>query len=464
MRPGSARARSVRVRTTAAATLVVALFLALGAAGFVILQRHQLESAVADAARQQAHDVASQVAEAAPAGPLTGTAGDQSLVQVVDAQGAVIASSPSVDGEGAISLMRPAVGSVQTQFSDSLPIGEGERFVVAARGAQTPDGPVTILVAESLELVSQSTAIVVGLLLVGYPLVLAAVGVTSYWLVGRALAPVEAIRARVASIQGASTTSDRVPVPDTHDEVGRLAETMNAMLERLHDASVSQRRFVADASHELRSPLATIRAAHDVAALHPEVQDWGQTNVEVMAELDRVDQLVADLLLLARADEHGIPLKLEDVDLDDLVLREGQRLRHMTGVDVVIDAPPVRVVADTHQLARALRNLTDNAARHAFTRIEVRVRDSRRWATVDVIDDGPGVAPADRDRIFDRFVRLDQSRARTHGGSGLGLPIAREIVESLGGSLQLADDEAGTRFSMTIPHAETPPADETPRG
>lgn len=451
----SARIRSVRVRATAAATLVVALFLGLGAVGFVLIQRHELESAVADAARQQAQDLAAQVAQKAPAGSLTGAAGDQSLVQVVNAEGVVVASSPSVEGEGPIAALRPAVGTVQIQTSDALPIGEGEPFVVAARGAQTPDGPVTILVAESLELVGQSTVIVAGLLMVGYPLVLIAVGVTSYWLVGRALAPVEAIRARVASIQGMSTTSDRVPVPDTHDEVGRLAETMNAMLERLHDASASQRRFIADASHELRSPLATIRAAHEVAALHPEVQDWTTTGSEVMAELDRVDQLVADLLLLARADEHGIPVNLEEVDLDDLLLKEGQRLRRLSSLEIAIHAPPVRVVADAHQLARAVRNLTDNAARHASSRIELSVRDSDEFATLDVIDDGPGVAPQDRERIFDRFMRLDESRARSQGGTGLGLPIAREIAQSLGGSLHLVDDPDGTRFSMTIPTAQT---------
>lgn len=447
--------RSVRVRATTAATLVVAIFLGLGALGFALLQRHQLENAVAGAARQQAEDLARQVATATPTGALSTGEGDQSLVQVVDAQGKVVASSPSVDGERPIVAVRPAVGSMQTLVTGALPIGEGNDFVVVARGASTPDGPVTILVAESLELVSESTAVVVELLMVGYPLVLVAVGATSYWLVGRALAPVEQIRRRVASIHDASKATDRVPVPDTHDEVGRLAETMNAMLDRLHASGASQRQFVADASHELRSPLATIRAVHEIAALHPDAQGWDQAGREVLSELDRVDKLVADMLLLARADERGIPVTLEEVSLDDLIHQEAGRLGRVEGVDILVDAPPLRAVADRHQLARALRNLTENAARHCVARIELRLSVSGSCVVIDVIDDGPGVPPADRDRIFDRFVRLDQSRARSQGGSGLGLSIARDIAASLGGTLQVVDREVGARFSLTIPRADT---------
>ncbi len=454
MRRLPSRTRSVRVRATAAATLVVAIFLALGAVGFAMLQRHQLENAVTDAARQQAQDIAEQVATTTPAGALSTGEGDQSLVQIVDATGHVIASSPSVEGEEPIVSARPDDGTTQTLVTDTLPIGEGGNFVVVAQGAQTPDGPVTILVAESLELVGESTTIAVGLLLVGYPLVLAAVGGTSYWLVGRALAPVEQIRSRVASIHGTSRATDRIPVPDTHDEISRLAETMNAMLDRLHVASQSQRQFVADASHELRSPLATIRAVHEIAALHPEVQKWDQAGIEVLSELDRVDRLVADMLLLARADERGIPLTLEEVDLDDLLHQEADRLRRLTTLDITVDAPPVRALADRHQLARALRNLTDNAARHTGSRIELQLSATGQLATIEVADDGPGIPQGDRDRIFDRFVRLDQSRARSQGGTGLGLPIAREIARSLGGTLELVDSEVGARFALTVRRAD----------
>ena len=446
MRPLPSRTRSVRVRATAAATLVVAIFLGLGAVGFALLQRHQLERAVTDAARQQAQDLADQIATSTPSGALSTGEGDQSLVQIVNATGQVIASSPSVEGEGAIVSARSNVGTTRTLVTDTLPIGEGGDFIVVAQGAQTPDGPVTILVAESLELVSESTAIVVGLLLVGYPLVLAAVGGTSYWLVGRALAPVEQIRSRVASIHGTSKDTERIPVPDTHDEVSRLAETMNAMLERLHAASRSQRQFVADASHELRSPLATIRAVHEIAALHPDAQEWDHAGTEVLSELDRVDRLVADMLLLARADERGIPLTLEEVDLDDLLLQEGDRLRRISGVDISVHAPPVRALADRHQLARALRNLTDNAARHSSSRVELRLDKTGQLATIEVADDGPGIPPADRDRIFDRFVRLDQSRDRSRGepASGSPSPVRSPVPSGARWSWSTAMSERGS--------------------
>ena len=451
MRPMSSRTSSVRVRATAAATLVVAIFLGLGAVGFALLQRHQLENAVADAAQQQAQDLATQIASSTPSGSLSTGEGDQSLVQIVDAQGRVIASSPSVDGEHPIVTARLDVGTTKTLVTDALPIGEGGDFVVVQRGARTPDGPVTIVVAESLELVAESTAIVVGLLAVGYPLVLVAVGGTSYWLVGRALAPVEQMRRRVATIHGTSKATERVPVPETHDEISRLAETMNAMLDRLDITSQSQRQFVADASHELRSPLATIRAVHEIAALHPEAQEWDQAGRDVLGELDRVDRLVADMLLLARADERGIPLTLDEVDLDDILRQEADRLRRLTTLEITLHAPPVRVIADRHQLARALRNLTDNAARHCSSRVELRLTEADDSATIEVIDDGPGIPPADRERVFERFVRLDQSRARTQGGTGLGLPIAREIARSLDGTLGLVDADTGARFALTIP-------------
>ena len=228
---------------------------------------------------------------------------------------------------------------------------------------------------------------------------------------------------------------------------------MNRMLDRLDAASASQRQFVADASHELRTPLATIRSVHEIAALHPEAQEWDQAGREVLGELDRVDRLVADMLLLARADERGIPLTLEEVDLDDILHQEADRLRRVYGVDVILHAPPVRAFADRHQLARAVRNLTDNAARHCDSRVELRLTRDDASATIEVIDDGPGIPPDDRGRVFDRFVRLDQSRARTQGGTGLGLPIAREIAQSLGGTLDLADSATGAQFVLTIPAA-----------
>lgn len=445
------RFRGVRWRTTVAATLTVAVFLAIAAVAFAVVQRQRLEGSIAGAAGDQATDIAAQVRREGTSAELATGAGDQSLVQVIDAGGTVVVASPSVTGEPPVTDARPAPGSTVTIRSSTLPIGEGDQFVVVAQGVVGPDGPAVVVVAQSLELVGQSTRIVVNLLLIGYPVVLLGVGLVSYWLAGRALAPVEAIRARVAQVEGTSELGARVPVPDGDDEIARLAVTMNAMLQRLQAASDRQRRFVGDASHELRSPLATIRAVHEIATLHPDDQDWAEASRDVLAELERVDRLVEDLLLLAKADEHGLGVRSIDVDLDDLVMSEGSRLRRVGGLEVGVHTPPVRVQGDPAHLARAVRNLLDNAARHARTRVDLRLRVDETYVRVEVEDDGSGVRLADRERIFERFVRLDESRSRAGGGTGLGLAIAREIGRAHGGDLFVEPGAVGARFVLSLP-------------
>lgn len=449
------RRGGVRLRTAAAATLVVALVVPAASIAFVLLHRHQLESSLTTVARQQASDVTERVGREGAAVDLLGGGGDQSLVQVIDGEGEVAAASASIDGEPPIMDLETAPGEVRVTSSAGLPIGEGDTFVVVAQGVASPDGPMVVLAAQSLESVQESTDVVVKLLLVGYPLILVAVALASYWLTGRALAPVEAIRSRVASIEGTSDLAARVPLPPGRDEIARLGRTMNSMLARLEVSAEAQRRFVGDASHELRSPLATIRAAHEIHALHPGVTDAAQVSDEVLAELDRVDRLVADLLLLARADEHGLALVTREVDLDDLLGAEAARVRRSGVPDVVLTAPPVRVLGDPDHLARMLRNLGENAARHARRRVVMSLHATSTSAVITVTDDGPGVPVTDRARVFERFVRLDESRARDGGGSGLGLPIARQIARAHGGDLTLGDGNDCT-FTVTVPLAPTP--------
>lgn len=452
---GRPRLAGVRLRTAVAATLVVAVVLALAAVVFVSLLRRQLEASLATVAEQQAADVSAKVAAQGVAVDLSG-GGEQTLVQVVALDGTVLASSAAVAGEPPVVQYVPDPGQRVTVRAERLPIGENEGFVVVARGATGPDGDVVVIAAQSLESVERSTTVVAGLLAAGYPVLLIVVAGTSYWLAGRALAPVETMRRRVAGITVTDLTA-RVPVPGGRDAVAHLATTMNAMIERLEEASTAQRRFVADASHELRSPLATIRAAHEIVVVHPDTTDWAGTGREVLAEVERLDRLVADLILLARGDEHGLALHLQDVDLDDLVTAEATRLRRAGTLQVVVHAPPVRVTGDRHHLSRALRNLTDNAARHARGRVELRLSATARTATVEVLDDGPGVAPTERERVFERFVRLDQSRTRGSGGTGLGLPIARQIAHAHHGALVVADSTTGARLVLTLPRgaAET---------
>ncbi|WP_167760372.1 ATP-binding protein [Blastococcus sp. CT_GayMR16] len=439
------------MRAALAATIVVALILAISAVAFVVLQRRQLEATLSDVAAQQAAAVAADVARNGAASADVTPAGrsERALVQVLTRDGDVVVSSPSIAGEPPMVGDRPAPGQIVVLRAGTLPVEE-EAFAVVVRGVEGPDGEAVVISAQSLETAQRATEVLIRLLALGYPILLLLVAGTSYWLTGRALAPVEAMRRRVAGITATDLTA-RVPVPPSLDEVAQLATTMNAMLDRLGDAADAQRRFVADASHELRSPLATIRAAHEIAVVHPEVTDWAVVHADVLAEVQRLERLVDDLLFLARSDEHGPRSTPEDVDLDDLLSAEAGRLRRTTGLRIVVQETPVRVVGDRHQLARALRNLTDNAARHATDRVELRVSRQGAEAVIDVIDDGPGIPAPVRERVFERFVRLDPSRQRGAGGTGLGLAIAREIARAHGGELSVVDHDGGAHLQLSIP-------------
>lgn len=363
------------------------------------------------------------------------------------------AASTTVDGEQPASSATPGAGEVVVQTVDRLPIGEDEPFVVVVTGVQTPQGVARVITAQSLETVDRSSGVVVTLLGIGYPLMLLVVGATSYWLAGRSLAPVEAIRQRVSEVSAVDLGA-RVPVPASGDEIARLAETMNLMLARLQQAADSQRQFVADASHELRSPLATIRATAEFAGAHPEVLTWGEDAQTVLIETDRLERVVADLLLLARSDEHGLVMRTEEVDLDDVVTAEAARMRQLGQHAIVLDVRSVRVRGDVQNLVRAVRNLTDNATRHASSTVTLRLRATEAFTRLEVIDDGPGIPAEQRARVFERFVRLDASRERTSGGSGLGLAIARQIARAHGGDLQVVDPQppaSGVHMVLTLP-------------
>lgn len=456
------RVTSVRFRAAAAATMVVAVTLLGAGVAFVLLQRSQLEGALTDLARQQAGDLAARVrTEGVADAAVAMSGGEASLAQVVSPTGVVLAASPSIAGEPPVVDVTPEPGATEVIRRNGLPVGEEEPFVVVAQGVDAgPEGSVVVIVAHSLESVERSTSVVAGLLALGYPLILVVVGSTSYWLTGRALAPVERMRQQVATVGDTRDLAARVPVPRGQDEVARLAQTMNAMLGRLEESAQSQQRFVGDASHELRSPLASIRAAHEIAVLHPEATDWARTGEEVLAELDRLDRLVADLLLLARSQENQLHLHLADVDLDDIVQTEALRLRR-SGLRVATTAPPTRVYGDPHYVGRCIRNLTDNAGRHAHRDVRLVLSHDRDREILDVFDDGPGIPREERERVFERFVRLDQSRARHSGGTGLGLAIARQIARAHGGDVEVVASTTGAHLRLWLPAATNGRATES---
>ncbi|WP_412778603.1 sensor histidine kinase [Nocardioides sp. Root79] len=268
---------------------------------------------------------------------------------------------------------------------------------------------------------------------------------------GRALRPVERIRAEVERISG-SSLDRRVPEPAATDEVGRLARTMNAMLARLQDSRHRQEQFVADASHELRSPLASLRQAAEVAQAHPAAMPPGELTGTVLEETVRMQALVDQLLVLTRAGEGRARAPRMEVDLDDLALAE---VRRIARPGLAVDGSGIaagRVLGDPVALGQVVRNLVDNAARHARDRVAVSLSAAAGQVVLAVDDDGPGVPPGERQRVFERFVRLDEARARDAGGSGLGLAIVREVVTGHGGTVEVTDSVlGGARFVVRLP-------------
>ena len=452
---------SVRVRTTVAAVAVVGVAMVVGAVVMVVVLRSTLTREVRAAARLRAEDVAAVLA----AGGGSGVAGpgmlavddaDELLIQVLDGGGRVVAASPNAEGRPPVARLRPG-SSAEVEVPAGGPMDESGEFLAVATGADTPRGQRTVLVARSTEAVDEAVAAVGGLLAVGLPLLLAVVAVTTWVVVGRALAPVEAMRAEVDEISAAALHR-RVPDPPADDEIGRLARTMNRMLGRLEQAQARQRRLVADASHELRSPVATIRQHAEVALAHPGRTTTSELASTVLAEDLRLQRLTEDLLLLTRADEQSLALRRRPVDLDDLVFEEAKRLREATGLRVDTSAVSAgRVAGDAAGLRRVLRNLGDNASRHARERLALSVAERDATVVLAVEDDGSGIPEADRERVFERFVRLDGARARDDGGSGLGLAIVAELVAAHGGAvLAGAGPLGGARVEVTLPRLADP--------
>ncbi len=435
----------VRTSVTMAATAAVALVLALTAALLVVLLRTTLVGQIDTALRTRADDIAGLLQAGTLPSQIPSTQDDASLVQVIDRNGTVVAASADIQGESALS---PAPAADMPTTVAALPIGSGGPFRVLAR----TDGRDTIVVARSLQATDGAVSSAALLLLETFPVVLVVVGVITWLGVGRALAPLERIRRTTAAI-GAATPTQRVPVPRAHDEVFRLAETMNAMLARLQEAGERQRQFVADASHELRSPLATMQAVLESAVRRDDLATWRTTGSDLDAMQRRLQSLVDDLLLMARL-EGGAPPRRDEVDLDDLVHEAAMWARQQGGPTVVVaPLPALRVLGDRGQLARVLRNLTDNARRHAATTVSLSLRRGGERALVHVSDDGPGVRPEDRERIFERFARLDDARSRDSGGSGLGLAISRQIATVHDGTLRLleAPPGSGATFELDLP-------------
>ncbi|MER6107210.1 sensor histidine kinase [Streptomyces hirsutus] len=502
---------SVRSRATLGATLVVAVALFVTGAAVLQALRSNLTAEAGTQAEGTARAVASELAARTPYDQLSGLGSKSGPVQVVDEDGNLVAasedlqrisgtvtdrveprpSSPSSSPSASASPSQSAPAREDDEDEDdededdedddedtetprsqstpedeesepSLAPGETGRQTTFSSGAATMDddtadyrfaavdvqthdrGLLTVSAGAPLAAEHSAVRTALTVMLIGFPLLAALVAGMTWVVTGRALRPVAGIREEMAAITASEDLKRRVPEPGTHDEIARLARTTNETLAALETSVERQRRFVADASHELRSPIASLRTQLEVAAAHPELLDLDGAVEDTV----RLQHLAADLLLLARLDAGERPVDAR-VDLAALAREEAAG---RTGVTV--DAESAEVAGSRGQLARVLGNLLDNGRRHARETVSVSVRREGDRAVLAVADDGDGVAEADRERIFERFVRLDAARSRDDGGAGLGLAIARDVAVRHGGTLTVgAAPSGGALFELRLPLA-----------
>jgi heavy metal sensor kinase len=329
-------------------------------------------------------------------------------------------------------------------------------FRVAAQPVVRHGRRVVVIAAESMAPVESSVHRVVLLLILALPAALVVTAAGGWWLARRALRPVHQMTRDAGRIE-VESLDEQIADPGTNDEVGQLAQTLNAMLARIRTAVAQQRRLVDDASHELRTPLAVMRSELDVSLRADQLDPAARATLEsVREEVDRLARIVDDLLTLASADEHGLKLATEEVDVAGVAERAAAGVRPLAqGRSVALDVAGDRTLAaaDPERLRQAIGNVIENAVKFSPGGGSVAVRTAANGnglVHVVVTDDGPGVAVTDRDRIFDRFFRADD--ARRGGGSGLGLAIAQEIVVAHGGQIRFEPREPrGSVFSIDLP-------------
>ncbi|QXJ26674.1 HAMP domain-containing histidine kinase [Actinomadura graeca] len=417
----------------------------------MLLARDWAENEVEETAERTVERIAFDLVRGEPAKALRPRPGESPIVQVVSRDGRrVLAASEEIIGRPPLASADLIGGQLLIDrmicpgFLDDCVWIFGMRLRTSAYG----DG-VMVTAASPMPTLASAwlLPVALGLLLVA---LLSLIGWWTWHTVGRALAPVDRIRGELAHLS-AGALDQRVTDPRTGGEIQDLAETVNETLDRLEEATNRERRFVSDASHDLRNPIAGLRTRLEVALEEPGDAGWRPAVRAALRDVDRLNEIVADLLELSRLDSRA-PQPVERVDLADLARREIERRPGRTPVTTRLE-PGVTVRANPVRLSRVLGNLLSNAERHTESAIEVVVERERDEAVVVVADDGAGVPEESRERVFERFARLPDSRRRDPQGTGLGLPIAREIAQIYGGTLSIADSAKGARFVMRLPLA-----------
>lgn len=445
--------QSLRARLTLLATALFSFAVITGAVLLLVLQRYALTRVLDQSAIKTSNDIVKQVKGGKLPNPLVPTTGGITAVQLLDANDAVLTASPGADSVTPLltsEQLEQVRGGARIEIDSTT---SSARLRVLARNV----GTRTVVVFTDVSRVDDSLRILTRAALIGGPLAVLLMATATYLVVALTLRPVAALRHGAADITAAGLAEQRLPVPGAQDEIHRLAITLNAMLDRIDSATSRQRTFVGDAAHELRSPLASVRVQLEVGQrLGPEA-DWSAMIDDVLVDVDRLDRLVGDLLSLARLDEAAGLTRRHPVAFDELVRLVVDGYGHAR-VRVAATTSPAIVDGDPDALRRVAINLIDNAVRHAREAVTVSVRPGKRAGRAEcifeVVDDGPGIAEGERARVFDRFYRVQESRSRETGGSGLGLPIARDIVRNHGGRVRLTareDGAPGLRAVVTLP-------------
>ncbi len=460
---------SVRVRITAAVTLIFGIALSGAAFGLV----RQVEAALIKDVQVRNDTVTGALSQMIVDGEITPSVlaqnaaaeferavahrSDGDVLREGITESYIYATGPAITNLDSPSLgllerlRRLLSNDPEPLFGKSIPTDMPEdQFAVSRATVETPSGQLVLNVASPLDGINRTVDQITSSLYVAVPSLIALVGIMTWIMSGAALRPVEAITRRAQAI-GGSTLHERVPEPASDDEIGELARTMNLMLARLERSSEQQRRFMSDASHELRSPVASIKTQIETALMDPEGTDWRKVAETVLAEDERLEALVTDLLALGRLEEGTERPKVE-VDLDEVIFDQTTRPGR-----VPIDRSAVgagRVVAVYGDMASIVRNLVDNAERHAEAQVRVSLSTFGPFVRLTVEDDGPGVAPEDRAKVFQRFSRLQEGRSRDAGGTGLGLALTKRIVEANGGKIFIETSSlGGASFVVELPNA-----------
>ncbi|MEZ5280199.1 MAG: ATP-binding protein [Acidimicrobiales bacterium] len=438
--------RSLRFEITLGSTVVVAAALIVGSFYLVGSLRSELVSQLDASLAGQVSDRLSLIDSGSDPSTLLNAGLHDTIGWIGRPDGSTLSSS----GHRLAEIPDLAPGQVETVEVALLEDGgrdehEIENETVRMASGASLDGSILVFVGQELSHVESTVSTAETALVIGVPILTLLVAVAVWAAVGRALRPVERIRLQAQAVSGRELDI-RVPTSGSGDEIDRLAHTMNDMLDRLSEHDLAQRRFASDASHELKSPTANIRVLAETAS----ATDWDVTRARIAAEADRLGSLVDDLLFLNISGERTSAV--DQVDLDDILFDEAQTLAAHSSVDVSIGAvTPQRVAGVAGELRRAVRNLADNAARHAESAVVFDLAERGDRVVLAVTDDGSGVPLEDRERIFERFTRLDESRQRQSGGTGLGLAIVADIASRHGGSIRVVDP--GNRFELTLPKA-----------